>query len=181
MAPPPANGGTHLVRRFFGSLWPGGPALPDETWVSSQLLAGEQDLWRRMSGPDRRHAVGVARRVDQALASAGLEASRPVLAAALLHDVGKLDARLGTYGRVIATVAGRLGGPAMPQAWSQTKGFTRRVGLYLRHSQLGAERLRLAGSDPLTVSWTAQHHLPPEYWTVEPPEVAWALKNADDD
>ena len=56
-----------------------------------------------MSRADRRHAAGVARRVEVAL---GDEATRPVLAAALLHDVGKTESGLGTYGRVIATISG---------------------------------------------------------------------------
>ena len=47
---------------------------------------------RRMSGPDRRHSVGVARRVAAGARRRGRP--RPVLAAALLHDVGKIDARL---------------------------------------------------------------------------------------
>ena len=63
-------------------------------------------MWRRMSGPDRRHAVAVARRVDDRLRGA----NRPVLAAALLHDVGKVDSGLGTPVRVVATLAGVVGG-----------------------------------------------------------------------
>ncbi|HEX9547983.1 MAG TPA: hypothetical protein VF942_11635, partial [Acidimicrobiales bacterium] len=58
---------SHLTRRFFGSLAPGGPAPHDEAWALSQLVVGEAALWRRMSAPDRRHAVGVARRVAGAL------------------------------------------------------------------------------------------------------------------
>jgi hypothetical protein len=38
----------------------------------------------------------------------------------------------------------------------------------------------MAGSDPLTVAWAEQHHLPDEEWTVEP-ELAAALSAADDD
>ena len=93
----------HLVSRFFTSLWPGGPRAEGSAWAESQLLATEVPLWRSMSGPDRRHAVGVAQRVEVML---GDEASRPVLAAALLHDVGKTEAGIGTYGRVIATLSG---------------------------------------------------------------------------
>ncbi len=37
------------------------PVPSDEEWALSSLLEGEQVLWGRMSGPDRRHAVGVAR------------------------------------------------------------------------------------------------------------------------
>src|SRR6187431_1790621 len=98
---------SHLVRRFFGSLRPGGPGAHAEAWVEARLLPSEHSLWRRMSGPDRRHAVGVAERAQRAL---GHEATRPVLAAALLHDVGKIDSGLGTYGRVVATLSAKAAG-----------------------------------------------------------------------
>ena len=57
---------SHLVRRFLGSLRPGGPASAEREWAESQLLAGELELWRRLPGPDRRHSVAVARRVQAA-------------------------------------------------------------------------------------------------------------------
>jgi hypothetical protein len=167
----------HLVRRFVGSLVPAGPRRADTDWVRSTLADGELRLWDRMSRADRRHAVGVARRVQRAL---GHEATPPVLAAALLHDVGKLDAGLGTYGRVVATLASSVAGRDAAHDWSRARGFTRRVGLYVRHPELGADMLALAGSDPLTVTWAREHHLPPEEWTL-PPHLASALKSADDD
>jgi hypothetical protein len=167
----------HLVRRFVGSLRPGGPPPADEAWALGLLLEREQELWRRLSGPDRRHAVGVARRVERAL---GIEATRPVLAAALLHDVGKLESGLGTYGRVIATLSAKVAGPEMATTWRRQRGFARRVGLYLHHDRLGGDLLELAGSDPLTVAWTREHHQPRSTWTVEP-TIADALKAADDD
>ncbi|MEY2569374.1 MAG: hypothetical protein QOE35_3903 [Actinomycetota bacterium] len=168
----------HLARRFFGSLRPGGPSQADEAWVADVLGSGELELWRRMGGADRRHAVGVARRVSDALGPE--RAMTPVLAAALLHDVGKTASGLGTYGRVVATVAGGAAGRSSAQAWSERGGFTRRVGLYLRHPELGADMLVIAGSDPLTVTWAREHHLPPDRWTL-PAGVACALKAADDD
>jgi len=167
----------HLTKRFFGSLRPGGPSRANDQWVRSVLREDELRLWQRMSSSDRRHAVGVARDVERRL---GNEAITPVLAAALLHDVGKVMAGLGTYGRVIATLAGTAAGRDMAAAWTESKGFTRRVGLYLQHPKLGADMLALAGSDPLTVTWTREHHLPEEEWTLPAP-VARALKAADDD
>jgi hypothetical protein len=170
-------GAAHLVKRFFGSVVPRGPKAPDEAWARTHLLDDEIEIWERMSRADRRHAAGVARRVERAL---GSEATRPVLAAALLHDCGKVVSGLGTYGRVIATLSVKLAGPDIATAWSETRGFTRRVGLYVEHPRLGADLLGIAGSAPLTVAWTAEHHLPPEDWTV-PRAIGDALKAADDD
>jgi len=161
----------HLVRRFLGSLRPGGPPPADEAWARDTLLAGERPLWDRMSGPDRRHAVAVARRTEAAL---GPRATRPVVAAALLHDVGKVESGLGTFARVAATlvvaVVGRTRVARRPG----------RLGRYARHDALGAELLAAAGSDPLTRAWTREHHLPQDRWTLDP-GVGTALKAADDD
>lgn len=170
---------THLVKRFFGSVIPRAPRAEDTVWVATQLTPAELELWSRMPRADRRHSVGVARRVQAAL---GDDATRPVLAAALLHDVGKLDAGLGVYGRVIATISGAVvhHDPDTIKDWTRTRGFTRRVGLYLQHPRLGGDMLELAGSDPLTVAWTREHHLPPDDWTVPAP-IAAALEAADDD
>jgi hypothetical protein len=136
-------------------------------------LPGEVALWDRMPGSDRRHAVGVARRVEAALGGEDA-AGRAVLAAALLHDVGKVDAGLGTFGRVGATVAALAAGPARAGRWGG------RVGGYLRHDSRGAELLAAADSDPVTVTWAREHHLPPARWTL-PRQVADTLKAADDD
>ena len=161
----------HLVRRFLGSLKPGGPPPADEAWARDVLLIGERPLWDRMSGPDRRHAVAVARRTEAAL---GARATRPVVAAALLHDVGKVDSGLGTFARVGATVVTAVVGR---KRLARRAG---RLGRYSAHDAIGADLLAAAGSDPLTRTWAREHHLPKSRWTVDH-EVGAALKAADDD
>jgi hypothetical protein len=161
----------HLVRRFLGSLRPGGPPPADEAWARDVLLAGERPLWDRMSGADRRHAVAVARRTEEAL---GPRATRPVVAAALLHDVGKVEAGLGTFARVGATLAAAVAGR---KRLARRSG---RLGRYARHDALGADLLTAAGSDPLTRTWAREHHLKPDCWSIDP-AVGAALKAADDD
>ena len=160
-------------------LVPVGPRASRRAWAEQQLTDGELALFRRMRPADRRHAVGVARRVQAAL---GEQATRPVLAAALLHDVGKVEARLGVYGRVVATLSRAVvrGDPETIRDWTRTRGMTRRVGLYLQHDRLGGDLLAMAGSDPLTEAWAREHHLPEDRWTV-PTEIGRALKAADDD
>lgn len=161
----------HLVRRFVGSLRPGGPRARDVAWVHQQLLEGERTLWDAMPGPDRRHSAGVARRVQSAL---GAQATRPVLAAALLHDVGKATSGLRTFGRVVATLTAGLVGRERAGAWDSA------IGRYLRHDVDGARLLVEAGSDPLTVAWAREHHRPEVSWTVDQ-RLGAALKAADDD
>jgi response regulator RpfG family c-di-GMP phosphodiesterase len=110
-----------------------------------------------MSGPDRRHAVGVARRVG----------SSDLLEAALLHDVGKIESGLGTFARVFATVAG---------SYARSGPFA----LYRQYPVIGARLLADAGAAPLTVAWAAEHHLPEERWTV-PVAAGRILQAADDE
>jgi hypothetical protein len=168
----------HLAIRFFGALDPRGPSLSEEQWALGSLLPGEASLWRRMSGPDRRHAAGVARETDRLLDGA---ASRPVVAAALLHDVGKVASGLGTFSRVAVTVAAIvLGRERLVSGGRRASGVRRRVAQYLEHDRLGADLCSAAGSDQLTVAWAREHHQPPSAWTV-PEVVARALKEADGD
>jgi hypothetical protein len=162
----------HLVRRFFGSLWPGGPSAADDTWARAHLLPGEVDLWTQMSGPDRRHAVAVAGRVGST--------DRAVVAAALLHDVGKIESGLGPFGRSAATVAAAVLGHGRVATWSNRSGWQGRFGRYVLHPDLGGLLLAGAGSDPLTMAWATEHHRPTARWTV-PAEIGAKLKAADDD
>ena len=174
----------HLAERFFSALSPAGPPATDEAWALGWLLEGEQALWRRMSGPDRRHAVEVARatlrllRVDQP--------SRDVVAAALLHDVGKVESGFGTFSRVGVTLVAIAVGRRRLIGWAEAApersraSLRRRAGLYLSHDRLGATLLESAGSEVLTVNWTREHHMSPARWTVDG-RVGAALKEADGD
>ena len=171
------GGALHLTRRFFGALRPGGPSEADRAWIESVLSDDEYALWRRQYGPDRRHTATVAREVQRRL---GNEATSPVLAAALLHDIGKIDADLGTWGRVVATLSAKVAGRDTARLWTKSTGFTRKVGLYLQHPEIGADMLEMAQSDPLTVAWAEQHHQPAEEWTIDP-VIARVLHEVDDD
>lgn len=167
----------HLARRFVASIRPGPPVPSDERWAEAQLLPGEVQLWRRMSNPDRRHAVGVARGVAAQL---GPAATRPVLAAALLHDVGKVVSGYRTPARVVATVVWSVVPDTRADAWLGRGRPWRRLGQYRRHPALGGALIRQAGGAALTADWAAQHHLPADRWTV-PLELASVLKACDDD
>jgi hypothetical protein len=167
----------HLVRRFFGSLRPGGPPARDREWVQTVLSVDEFALWRRMSGPDRRHSAQVARAVHGEL---GDDAPTEVLAAALLHDVGKTHSGLRTFGRVVATLTIKTAGRAEVESWMQNSGLHRRIALYQNHPAIGGDDLELGGSHPLTIAWTREHHRDADEWTV-PLEYATVLDACDND
>jgi len=170
----------HLAGRLLGALSPAGPTAEDERWALEQLLPGERELWPRMSGADRRHAIAVARASARLLEGAGEEPRREVLAAALLHDVGKIASPLGAFGRVAATLAGCVFGSdaGRREAGGPASGWRSAVQRYLAHDRLGGELLRDAGSDPFTVAWAEQHHLPAARWTIDA-RIGRLLKAAD--
>lgn len=172
----------HLAKRFFGALWPGRPPADDLAWVGSVLSPGELALWQRMPNHDQRHSIGVARDVCARLAGTTYADDPRWPAIALLHDIGKLDAGLSVYGRVVATLCGAAGGKHRAIAWSGKRGFTRRVGLYLRHDELGADTIRMAGGREEAARWAAAHHHLDEWpLTGIPSGVITALDAADND
>lgn len=125
--------GGHLVRRFVGSLSRRAPDAAAVQWAVGHMLAEEAVLWSAMPVQDRRHSIEVARR----FVAAEPHATRAEVAGALLHDVGKGEAALGTMGRVVATVVG-------PR--------TARLRAYHDHEAVGARMLTEAGSDAVTVA-----------------------------
>ena len=122
----------HLIRRFFTSLSRRPPAISDVTWVNENLLAGEFTLWSRLKSYDQRHSIQVARRFT-ALYPAF---TRDQVAAALLHDIGKVESELGVAGRVIATVVGPKG---------------RKFRRYHDHEIIGLKLCRDSGSSSETI------------------------------
>jgi putative nucleotidyltransferase with HDIG domain len=126
----------HLVRRFAGAWSRREPAVDDVAWAREALVDAEWSLWSRMPVADRRHSIEVARRF--AASSDGW--GRDEIAAALLHDVGKIESGLGTLGRTVATMVG-------PR--------TRRFRAYHDHERIGAELLHGAGAPEATVELVA--------------------------
>jgi hypothetical protein len=173
---------THLVRRFFGALWPAKPDPTDVVWVATMLNERELEVWARLPNHDRRHSIRVAHDVEAMLANTEYAGDPRWAEAALLHDIGKLDSGLGVFGRVLATLAGAAAGHDMAEAWSQKRGVTRRFGLYLRHPELGASRIRMCDGSREAALW-AEAHQDPDLWptTGFPLVVVDALAAADDD
>lgn len=173
----------HRARRFFRTLVAPRPSAEDTAWAESHLSDAERRLFVRMSTADRSHSIEVARTVDANLDRLGLTAADPearwVIAAALLHDVGKTVSGLGTYGRVMATLSGAAGGAEMAPLWAERRGMTRKIGLYLQYPRLGADLLGMAGSDPRVCAWAAEHHELEDAWSI-PVEVGRLLVAADD-
>ena len=109
----------------------------DRVWVEDVLSEAEYALGpastaRTVATPCR------SRRVEHRL---GRDATRPVLAAALLHDIGKIDADLGTWGGSSPPLPRRS--PAATRPAGCKRGFAGRIGRYLHHPEIGADLLAL--------------------------------------
>jgi len=154
----------HLARRFWWSVRATPPSPDDEAWACQHLAPAEAELWRRQHPLDRRHTLAVAR----SLLAAHPEAPAWVVEAALLHDVGKVEAGLGVPGRTLATVLELCRVRSAPGA----------LGRYLTYTGRGAELLAGVGAAPEVVAWAREHHEPPSAWSV-PHEWGEALAAAD--
>ena len=169
---------THLIRRFFGALWPGPPRAEDEAWAAQVLAPEELLLFRRLPNHDRRHALRVAHKAEAAL---GPDAESRWVAAAMLHDVGKYDAGLSVPGRALATIA--ASGPAGKRRvaiWEHRRGWQRRFALYARHGELGAEQIRRAGGREEAALWSDAHHHPETWSTLTIPAPIVTILDAAD-
>ena len=157
----------HLTARFFGSLRAAPLDDTDRAWVQHVLTPAEFEVWDTLERADRAESVSVARAL-------GPDVDDRWVAAALLHDVGKTDAHLGTVSRAAATaVAGVL-------SHGRARRWTNRFGAYIAHDDRGAARLEVAGARPEAVAWARVHHRP-ELWPASgiPADLCEALAIAD--
>jgi hypothetical protein len=133
-------------------------------------------LFRQQSVQDQRHALNVY----YALREAGHTAPN-LLAAALLHDLGKAQATLHLWQRTVVVLLGRfaprrlaaLTAPCEPGSWRWP------FFVYAHHPELGARQAQEAGCSPRTVALIRRHEeRVTDTHTTEDPWLA-ALQAAD--
>lgn len=121
-----------------------------EEWLPDELLA----LFTSQSEADQRHAVSVAR----LLLRSGY-ASRDLIAAALLHDVGKRGAHFTPWHRTaIVLLEGTA--PAILRRlarWEKHELFAP-FAIHLNHPTLGASLALRAGASARTATLIREHH-----------------------
>ena len=133
----------HLTKRLVGATVAQPLRSTEVDEVAAILTPTELQLFKQLSTADQRHALHVLRRFDAFVAEA-LHVTPPVATrrAALLHDIGKVQAPLGMLMRVVATMVG-----------PRTAAFRR----YHEHETIGIAMLEQAGSDPTTVMLLRGH------------------------
>jgi putative nucleotidyltransferase with HDIG domain len=149
---------TYRASQFLRALL-AQPAAEDARLVADYLPPALRPLFDRMSRAEQSHSLAVLRallRQDQT--------DPDLLAAALLHDVGKTRAPLRLLDRVLVVLAQRVA-PSAAQAWSNgaPRAWKRPFVVATRHAEWGAETLAQAGASLRLVDMVRQHHvsLPP--------------------
>lgn len=146
----------HLFRRFF-DVASARPLTPSEqsavrSWLTPELAG----IFLAQQSADQRHGYHAALVV---VADGGQD--RDTIVAALLHDVGKRQARLGVVGRSLASLMILTGLP-----------LSNRMRAYRDHGLNGAGELARLGAPSLAIDFAMHHHgrRPP---TIDP--ATWKL------
>ena len=143
------------------------------SYIGAALLA----LFSSMPRAEQHHGVHICRVLGQQ----GFD-DRDLLAAALLHDVGKTVAPLRLWERVSVVLVERFA-PRLAAEWADIPaggtvpvGVRRGLVVSRHHPAWGADLAAQAGASPRTVAWIRQHHDP----VVERDPLLMALQDADE-
>jgi hypothetical protein len=138
----------------FWRVWRARP-LPDAAWAKITAVLTEQEaaLFNQFSLSDQQHSYQVL----CTLQSAG-ENQPNLLAAALLHDVGKTRAPLSIWERSLIVLAEKFV-PGKTAVWGQgePQGWRRPFVVKAQHPAWGADMAQAAGSHPLTIELIRRH------------------------
>ncbi len=147
------------VRQQLGFVAP--LVAEERQWVARWLPAPALPLFQTMSAADQRHSL----RVCQALLARGC-ADGDLLAAALLHDVGKAQGRVPFWTRPVIVV-GKLLAPRLLERWAVDPRAHRAMPRWRReisnawwHAEIGAELAAAAGLPEKAVLYIRTHHQP---------------------
>lgn len=136
----------------------------DDLALAGQVLSPSlMTLFLRMQASEQAHSLWIFRQLRQANGSqflAGLmdEWQRDFLAAALLHDVGKVCYPLHLWERVVI-VLGKAFFPNQARRWGQGEpyGWKRAFVVAEQHAVWGADMAAQAGASLLTVRLIGRH------------------------
>jgi hypothetical protein len=142
----------HRIRQFFRAVL-GRVSAGERAIVNDILSPAQAALFWRMDRCDQRHGLDVYWTVR----AAGHQ-DVTLLAAALLHDIGKSGARLTVLHRVAIVLIDALAPGWLAQWTNEGKGWKAPFAAHLQHAQIGAGWVQAAGSSEEVVMLVRQHH-----------------------
>lgn len=166
----------YRLRQFWGRLLP--RELTDENLaeIQAHLKQDEVDIFNLYSPSEKQHGYQVLK----TLKLAGYE-QPDLLAAALLHDIGKTRFPLSIWERAIVVIGGKLI-PRKATHWGrgEPRGWKRPFVVKAKHPAWGGEMMQVVGSSPLTISLIRRHQeLLPETEVSEEEKLLKFLQWAD--
>ncbi len=174
---------THLVSRFFGSIFAKPLTAKEQQVLNSELTSPLLELFDRLSVADQRHLYNVSRGISAEVQSMDLDSSEAygLVVAGLFHDCGKVVSDFGTIMRVIATLYWGLLPKKLASMLSKSVGgLGVRMQQYRDHPRIGSELLIEADAPQIAATWAKEHHKPADAWTIET-KYGELLKRYDDD
>jgi hypothetical protein len=145
----------YRLRQFWSALR--ARVEPEERQLVGRYLSPPlQRLFDQLSAADQRHSLDVL----YALRAQGYS-DRDLLAAALLHDVGKAGANIRLWQRV-AIVLLQATWPALLDelAWGDPANWRYAFYIQREHPEIGARLAQGNGASPLTVELIRRHQVP---------------------
>lgn len=146
----------YRVRQFVTALFPGSSSK-DLTAAARVLSPGQLLLFRSLPPEDQAHGL----RVLGELRAQGVR-DPDLLAAALLHDVGKLHCPLTVWERALVVAAQRFF-PEAVQRWGEgeARGWRRAFVTALQHPEWGAEMVSEVGGSSRLIQLVRLHQHEP--------------------
>lgn len=143
--------------QFWRSMRPAPLPSDHEEEVAAILNPNEMELFHRLPLADRHHCYRVMRTIKGTGHS-----ENELLAAAILHDVGKTEAQTTWWDRPLVVLAEAIA-PSAAEKWANGsgQGLSRPFKTKANHADWGANLALDAGSMALTVELIRRHHPDP--------------------
>jgi putative nucleotidyltransferase with HDIG domain len=153
----------YRARQFWGALW--AKPNPEQLKSARQRLTPDQyALFQQLQPSEMSHAL----RMCEDLTAQGYD-DPDLLAAALLHDIGKVKHPLRIWERVLI-VLGQKVFPHQVARWGmgEPRGWRRAFAIAAQHPAWGAEMVAEIGASPLVLEIIRCHQdTAPEYFEEE--------------
>jgi len=167
----------YRVDQFVRALTASRALSPERVRQAARFLPPEaESLFAKQAPQDQRHAL----EVFETLLQRGYK-NEDLLAAALLHDVGKVACLLSPWRRGLLVLVDTLAPSFKDRSRSEVAGETTGPATtYRKHAEIGARWARETGCSPLTVDLIRCHEQQVQFGDAERDRLLLALQAADD-